>query len=149
MANELVKRSRLGDRDARMELHRDMQLLHPRARASFKELEAQLVRDFEAGRVAVLLKPFEVFRGPTRQEELFRQGKTRARSWQSAHGYGLAVDFVPWTADRGWHWDVPSEVWDHLRQRAHEYGLRNEIAWDRAHVEHPMFEVVRRSLERL
>ena len=124
-------------------IHRDMGMLHPRAIDDFMELERVLTALFHTDGLAVHFRAFEVWRSPTRQAKLFKDGKSRARPWMSAHQYGLAVDFVPWTAARGWHWDPPRGAWDDLRKAATQCGLVNNLDWDRAHVEHPWFQELR------
>lgn len=128
---------------------RDLELLHPVARPVFLRLAQLLDADFIAGRTSTLFRPFETYRTPQRQLLLFQANKsktTNAGPWSSAHQYGLAVDFVAYRDQ--WSWDA-SEDWDHLRARATEVGLRNDIAWDRAHVEHPVFDQLRATLRYL
>ena len=124
-------------------INREMALLHPRGRDDFLELERVLTTLFHAGSVPVHFRAFEVWRSPSRQTKLFKEGKSRARAWMSAHQYGLAVDFVPWTLDRGWHWDPPKGAWDDLRKAATKCGIINDLDWDRAHCEHPWFRELR------
>lgn len=35
----------------------------------------------------------EFLREPKRQDQLYREGRSRARAWESPHQYGLAADF--------------------------------------------------------
>ena len=97
-------------------------------------------------------EPFEGYRSPRRQEHLFSVTKTtKARPWQSAHQYGLAVDFAieivnpsksSTAPDFLWKWysDAP---WGKLKILALRYGLDIPIKNDLGHVEHPWFKDVR------
>lgn len=114
---------------------RSMTTLHPFGRLQFQRLKASLEED-------TFFRVFETTRGAARQGLLYVDGKTKAQGWQSPHQYGLAVDFVPYINNR-WTWDVPDEVWQLLSDRATKFGLRCDIRWDRAHVEHPIFDRVR------
>lgn len=98
------------------------------------------------------LRPFEGFRSPMRQHHLFSIGKvTKARPWQSSHQYGLAVDFAGVRIDDGggivpesWAWDqVPEALWTILAREAVRCGLAVPIAWDKGHVQHPVFAAVK------
>jgi peptidoglycan L-alanyl-D-glutamate endopeptidase CwlK len=113
--------------------------VHPRVRGLFMGLSEDLHKGYSLGVIPVWFRPFEIYRTPTRQAELLRTGKTKAGPWSSAHQYGLAIDFVPYV--RGsWSWAVSDATWDHLRAAAKARGLRNEITWDRAHVEAPIWD---------
>lgn len=120
---------------------RSVQYLHPMGLLEFVKLQTVLDRDASNGQMAFAM--YETYRTPERQTYLFDKKRSKARAWQSAHQYGLAVDFVPLSKTGEWTWAVPDEVWDRLRLRAGECGLYNEIAWDRPHVWHPAFEQVR------
>lgn len=120
---------------------RSVDRLHPIGRAAFIMLAATLRKDFDDGRCQHDFRIFETYRSPARQEYVKRQGNSKAEAFRSAHQFGLAVDFVPYEVGRGFHW--PSDGWDHLRRRAHEAGFLNDIPWDRAHVEHPLWPELR------
>lgn len=117
----------------------DMSLLHHDCRADFYLLMGDLQRDFTHKKINVLFKPFEVYRHPSRQLEALNQKTSRARPYESAHQFGMAVDFVPFDpATQRWSWrDGPH--WDYLRDRARARKLLCELNWDRAHVEHPRY----------
>lgn len=121
----------------------EIEWLHPLAVSAFSRLCTELERDFVMGNCPVAFRVFETYRTPQRQAYLFRRGSTKAMAFRSAHQFGLAVDMVPWSVDRGYHWDPPSLAWDRLRRIATTVGLKNEIPWDRAHVEHPLWDKVR------
>lgn len=118
----------------------EMSYLHDDARDLFLLLMRDLTKSFEEGIVKKWLRPFETFRHPARQLEALRNRTSRAGMYQSAHAFGLAVDFVPWENGR-WLWP-PNEdpCWAFLRERATARGLQCRLDWDRAHVEHPMWE---------
>jgi peptidoglycan L-alanyl-D-glutamate endopeptidase CwlK len=87
-------------------VNRDLDLLAPfiRTRAVSAIHEAQL-----AGYPVAV---FEAFRSPFRQDALYAQGRTEpgkivsdAKSWQSLHQYGLALD-VAFLIKGKWSWDA-------------------------------------------
>lgn len=122
--------------DPRFTTIRDMKLLHDSCRADFMLLAHDLDVAFREGSVKRFMRPFETWRHPSRQLYLLEEMRTtRARPFESAHQFGLAVDFVPWDNGR-WHWPpVEDPCWAYLRARAHARGFENDIEWDRAHVE--------------
>lgn len=119
--------------------------LHPKVRQSFQLLEIRLAEAYAAKATPTLFKPFEGYRPPEAQTALLRQKRTKAGPWESAHNYGLAVDFVPWHPESGWSWTGPHD-WDCLRECATNRGLLNTIQWDRPHVEHSIWIAVRSHL---
>lgn len=116
--------------------------VHPVCRTQFMGLADALHLGWSKQTIPVWFKPFEGLRAPDRQAEAYRKGNSKARAWESAHQYGLAIDFVPFVRGK-FSWAVSTADWDILRNAAHEFGLRNDIAWDRAHVEHPRFSELR------
>lgn len=115
----------------------DLRLLHPLAREPFQKMLDELERAFEAGATNTDFIPFETYRSPERQIELYRQQPpvTKVREWGSAHQFGLAVDFVandddPWDDDHDWAF---------LKKVAEKHGLTVPISWDLGHVEHPLY----------
>ena len=116
----------------------DMSLLHPKAREQFLMLEYKLSSAFKLGNLKTWFRPFETYRHPARQAEAVKNRTSRAGPYESAHQFGLAVDFVAWSNGR-WSWD-PGLPWDTLRVMAKSEGLLNELSWDRAHVEHPHWQ---------
>lgn len=118
--------------------------LHPEMRAPVERLIAA-TSAFEwqhAGGYA-RFEAFEGYRSPERQHYLFATGKsTKARPWQSAHQYGLAVDFavrVYKPNSAAWAW-LPEFPWHKLKAMAAIAGLRIPIKWDQGHVQHPAFQ---------
>lgn len=72
------------------------------------------------------------YRSPQEQNELYFAGKSKARAGQSAHNYGLAVDyhFDP----QGWN--VPKDWWEFGDQVARYVGLESGISWrDANHIQ--------------
>lgn len=122
----------------------DWGLIHPSVRERFKLLAEDLQEGYRLHMTNSDFRPFEGFRSPERQAQLFAEGHTKARPWQSAHQFGLAVDFVVWS--RGaWSWDRNHD-WNYLRRCATARGLVNNIEWDRPHVEAPQFQAIRLAL---
>lgn len=111
--------------------------LHPIARAQFEALADELLALHASGVTKTLFLPFEGFRTPQRQRELYHSEPrvTNADAWQSAHQYGMAVDFVPQVGGR-WSW-AGEHDWKLLPTVAERHGLTCPIPWDSAHVEHP------------
>lgn len=60
--------------------------------------------------MSVPIIPFELFRSPERQEQLFAQGRSKARAGKSPHNFGCAVDLVHFTR---W-WDLAQDEWELL-----------------------------------
>lgn len=120
-------------------INRSLDDLHPAAREQFKQLAAWLESEYRAGRVKVLFRPFETYRSPVRQLELLARKTTKAGPWQSAHQYGLAVDFVPYP----WSWS-DGDHWKFLANGAKRFDLTAPIKWDLPHIEHPDFRQIRR-----
>jgi len=145
------------------EIIRDTRLLHPKFRFAVENLAKDLIRSYETGRTKTRFEVFETFRHPFRQADLLAKGTTKAGMWESAHQYGLAVDFVPvidaemaailsekkgervWP---GWNWDSEHD-WDYLSNRAKTFGLVTPLSWDRPHVQHPLWPQLQRELKNL
>lgn len=123
---------------------RDMDYLNPIGILQFVALNEEL-KQLAAAKRLPIIQPFETYRTPERQRQMIADRTSKAGMWESAHQYGLAVDFVP-RINGVWTWDVTLDVWDELNRLAKKHGLQNDIAWDRAHVEHPMFYKLRRTM---
>lgn len=113
-----------------------MRDLHPICQQAFRKLADHLKRAYQEGRTTTYFAPFEGLRTPIKQEELFRQRPpvTHVGAWHSAHNYGMAVDFVAVNSAGQWSWSEKHD-WNFLRASAIQFGLRNHLDWDRAHVE--------------
>lgn len=111
--------------------------LHPLAGPAFKALARDLEKLWQDGKTQTLFKPFEGLRSPVKQLELLnrRPVVTHVGPWQSAHQYGLAVDFVPWKGD-AWSWSEDHDF-TALRLAAENAGLTRPMEWDKCHIEHP------------
>jgi len=121
--------------------------LNPKASDHFRLLSKRLEEAFASGRTKRLFKPFEGFRSLERQFEMLGKGVSKARPWQSPHQYGLAVDYVPLSDPnnpKSWVWpDENDPDWVILGQIATDCGLMRSIAWDKPHVEHPIWFNIR------
>lgn len=124
-------------------------LLHPKMIEPIGNLRTALTAQMWTSLgVRYRFEPFEGNRSPARQYDLFARGKvTKARPWESAHQYGLAVDFAARVVqddgtmgDWSWNADFP---WEQLKREARRHGLDVPISWDRGHVEHPLFKRLR------
>lgn len=123
--------------------------LHPKCRRDFQKLALRMEQVHRDKLTPHRLLPFEGYRSVERQLYLLNVTKTtKAGPWESAHNYGLSVDYVPFDPARGgWYWpDADDYSWKLLRIEANNLGLWNEIAWDRPHVEHPVWRAVRSTL---
>ena len=132
--------------------------LHPEVRFQFSALAEDLALAYQADRTEFLLEPFEGFRSIDRQRHLLAEGTTKAGPWESAHQFGLAVDFVPRrireitkTADhpartiREWYWPAAEhDDWKVLSELAAQHGLLTPITWDKPHVQHPYWKQIRK-----
>ena len=102
---------------------------------------------FDIGGQRACFQPFEGFRNPERQNYLLTVSKTtKAGPWESAHQYGLAVDFACRVInDNGslgeWCWPVEAP-WDELRRLARSVGLDIPISWDKGHVQSPIWDQI-------
>lgn len=130
--------------------------IHPKALGNFQRLEAELLRGVLAGEVDVWFRPFEGYREPAKQLAVYNAGTSKALPFQSAHQYGLAVDWVPFIVKGGisrnmnfdrapagrWSWDE-AHPWGYLQRAADRCGLLTPIKWDKPHTEHPLWERVK------
>lgn len=115
-----------------------LELLAPVAREPFRLLAAYLAE--HSGFI-----PFETYRAPDDQARVKSAGRSKAGPFESAHQFGLAVDFVTFKNGE-WVWPPTNDPsWRQLAVAAARFGLRTPIGWDRAHVEHPAFDAVRRA----
>lgn len=119
---------------------------HPAAYDKFVLL-AELLSSNAAQRGRPLFLPFEAYRSPERQEQLYREGTTKAHAWQSAHQWGMAVDFVPYI-NGAWTWDAPDDWWTYLLDCSRHCGLDVPIVWDKVHVESPLWIEARARLRK-
>ena len=135
-------------------IYRDTSLLHPKLVGPCKALNQYLVDTYKAGVTKTRFELFETFRSPIRQQYMLEKGSSKAGPFQSAHCVGLAVDFVPYLNQAeaaalgltpGWSWDNVHD-WKHLRDAANRFGLDVPIQWDLAHVEHPLWDRVKKTL---
>lgn len=125
--------------------------MHPAMAAPLRTLldatDAKIFTLADGGKLT--LRPFEGFRLPQRQYDLLARGKvTKAGPWESAHQYGLAVDFACRGVDpvgmlTQWTWEAPDVVWHFLRRVARSSGLDIPIRWDKGHVCHPLWNEIK------
>ena len=130
--------------------------LHPKCSDAFLTLGWEMVAAFDREETNDLFLPFEGYRNPLNQLLLLRQQTTRAKPFQSAHNYGMAVDFVKVRRDSittdntrglGWTWSdrTPAEKadWTVLHQKAKDCGLLAPITWDKPHIVHPLWNAIK------
>lgn len=121
--------------------------IHPIARNQFVRLSEMLAEGFDRGETRTLFLVFETYRSPERQAQVLAEGASKVGPWRSAHAWGFAGDFVPYTEGHGWYWDDSAD-WDYLKRCAELCGLRVPIGWDKPHVEHPDWHFASASLRR-
>lgn len=143
----------------------DWNHIHPKARTQFMQFSDFLLARYLAEDAPYWFRAFEGYRSPARQQQLYDQktpkgGRvTNARPFESAHQYGLAVDFVPFivrlpaeahgdldVTQGAWRWDVEDTAWDWFDARVAEQDLYRPIKWDRPHVEHRMWRLAHKYL---
>lgn len=127
--------------------------LHPVCRGAFCLLQVRLLEAWARGAIGNRFLAFEGYRTPDRQDQLYGQGRTKpgqkvtkARAWESAHQFGLAVDFVPYddknpSGKEAWHWSEDAD-WNALHELALARGLRCGLRGDRPHIWHPHHDVL-------
>jgi len=121
--------------------------LHPIMRGPITRLtEAAMAFTFPINGGMGQFQPFEGYRTAERQHYLLTVEKTtKAGPWQSAHQYGLAVDYAIRIREENsfrWSW-IEGDHWDQLADLASAVQLRIPIRWDRGHVEHPIFSDIK------
>lgn len=141
--------------------NRNLALLHPKFSGVAQRLHEELIRAYKAGRTHFCFEVFETYRPPDVQAGYLAKGTTKAGPWQSAHQFGLAVDFVPYIGPNdiqratelfkkpiagGWIWPpLDFNDWRVLHDLAHATGCRT-IEWDAPHLESPLFDRVKNVL---
>lgn len=127
-------------------------LLHPAMRPLAEKLVGRLYDAHMDGEIKTLFRPFETYRSPFRQNQLYEQGRTiggkivtNARAWESAHQFGLAMDLVPYGRVGGasaykYYWDAPESDWNFMHRTAKALGFKDRIPWDSPHIEDPAFD---------
>lgn len=118
----------------------DRSHLHPELREKLVALDSALAAK------GIPLQLFEGARSPNRQAELYAQGRgvgptghtvTKARSWESFHQFGCAVDYV-FNINGTWTWSEPAPgMWAQYTQLAAVVGLRS-LSFEKPHVELPL-----------
>jgi len=111
----------------------------------FHKLSHNLTDGYRKGDTKTWFRPFETFRHPARQADLYDQEPpvTKLNAMLSPHQYGVAVDFVPWLEEeQKWSW-ADWHDYEYLEVAATSHGLRIPIAWDLCHVEHPVWDSVK------
>lgn len=112
--------------------------LHPQVRERVAEVLEQLRGE------GLPFKLFEGFRSPSRQADLYAQGRTkpgaivtRAQPWRSYHQYGLAVDLVLFDDATGWSWSTASprdRWWTRIAPIGRSVGLE-ALSWEKPHLQ--------------
>ena len=144
-------------RSIEMTIYSDMSLCNPEFAARATRLHKYLIDAHETGRTKTRFEIFESYRTPMRQRDLLKKGVSKAGPFQSAHQFGLAMDFVPHlspeeaaalsasTGERvfpGWNWHS-SHDYRFLATAAQLFKLTVPISWDPCHVEHPNWPQLR------
>ncbi len=91
------------------------------------------------------------FRSKAEQDELYARGRTKpgkivtyAKAGESAHQFGLALDFVPMIEGGKPQWTAPSPLWNRAISLAEKYGLESASKWPKfkewPHVQFPSWK---------
>lgn len=89
---------------------------------------------------------FEGYRSPERQALMIARGRSKAKPWQSAHQYGLAVDLLPVVFGK-LTWSVPGDVWTRLAHEVLPFNMICPIGWDKPHCQHVIFKDIERAFQ--
>jgi peptidoglycan L-alanyl-D-glutamate endopeptidase CwlK len=83
------------------------------------------------------------------QDRLYAQGRTapghivtNAKAGQSAHQYGMALDFVPLVFGKP-DWSGTSQPWDYAIAIAQQCGLQSLRPMESAHLQHPFWRTLK------
>lgn len=128
----------------------ELRFVAPVASKAFYELNLALRDAYQKKKLKTWFRPFETFRHPARQADLFDMEPpvTKLDAMLSPHQYGLAVDFVPWIEDdQKWSW-ADEHDYEALEVFAKKVGLRVPITWDLCHVEHPAWDEIKSIVRR-
>lgn len=125
-----------------------LRYLHPVASTAFRKLTVALEDAWKNEQTPTYFRPYCGYRSPIEQEKLLKVEPrvTLAGPFQSAHQYGLALDFVAWERE-AWSW-ADNHDWAFLLRMADEFGLSIPISWDKGHVEHPAWRDLAKTLKR-
>src|SRR5580692_1389568 len=142
-------------------------MMDPHARSSDTSLLHKTFSDVLLGKLvpalaaaSIPLAPFEAFRAPERQADLFKIGRvtgvgqlghhvTWDLAWQSKHQYGLAVDMV-FHVNGQWTWNEPSPgMWKKYQEIAASFGLQpvkdkagNILEWPHCQLSWPTVQLL-------
>lgn len=104
---------------------------------------AEIIKDFQQraqlfaeiwARVGYPIKFHSYYRGEIEQNTLFEKGSTKARFGQSAHNYGLGVDYH----FEHYGWNVPKDFWAFGDEIARYVGLESGVSYgDANHIQLP------------
>ncbi len=110
-------------------------------RPEFRELVDKWFAGLFASSIDILITC--TLRTPMEQDALYAQGRTlpgpivtKARSGESAHQYGLALDFVILRNGKP-DWSGDSPAWDQAITIAQRSGLQSLRPMESAHLQHP------------
>lgn len=127
----------------------DWHKLHPAVIGGFLIVANRIIDAHANGELTQLYLPFDGYRSPELQLDMVKRNVSKAGPWQSAHNYGLALDFVGWNPEAKWNWQpADSEDWKMIGIIATNAGMLRPITWDKPHVEHPLWTEVKKKLIR-
>lgn len=69
---------------------------------------------------------FEMLRSAERQDQLYKQGRSKVRGYLSPHQFGMAVDIVHATD----YWQITKKQWDIIGSIGNEVARKNKIKMD-------------------
>lgn len=119
-------------------------LLHPKCAGNFLIVANRIVDAFQNEELTQLYLPFDGWRSPPLQLDMMKRNVSKAAPWQSAHNYGMAVDFVGWNPAAQWNWKPADDPdWGLIGKIAVNAGMLRPIKWDKPHVEHPLWTSIK------
>lgn len=123
----------------------DWELLHYKCQPGFLIVANRILDAFSNGELSQLYLAFDGYRAPQLQLDMVKRNVSKALPWQSAHNYGMAVDFVGWNPAEQWNWQpADSPDWGMIGRIAVNAGMLRPIAWDKPHVEHPLWTSIKK-----
>jgi hypothetical protein len=78
----------------------------------------------EAQRQGLDVSVYEGYRDPARQDDLYKQGKTKLQGTDGLNTQGFAADVTFHDSDGKRTWDAPKSDWERLGKIGKEHGLQ-------------------------
>lgn len=95
----------------------DFEGVHPDIKEFWRAMEIQMTKR------NIPIWAFEFMRTKKRQNELYKNGRSKAKAGKSPHQYGMAVDIVHATRA----WNLTKKEWDVIGQIGHEIARMRKL----------------------